>query len=280
VYWLFGVALLLGASSFYFIRKDKSDRIWDHTARSLVQLSVAAVTVAVAFALYEKQLAEQDQRLARQQSRAASAILRSLIDTLREPLELTPALFNRAIQFPCERINECNDVYRLVYDLQKQTFDTMDREGPGRFLAAQSGYRDDVRALLRTSAALSEELSDSLISASGTYERWRSGYIEKQVEIVAKYQTMLPKHDGGLIPTADLSALYLDLARIQADSFRLSAIYICRLFDINDELLKGASAPPTTFFKWGRTTVIKDNTDCSPIGSHARTVLQWDKQAR
>jgi type II secretory pathway pseudopilin PulG len=228
------VCLFLALSVTIVLLFDRP-RIWDHLARSLVQIAIAIATVVVAISLFQKQLAERDEQNVVQQNQLVSAYLRSaILQQLANYKKKSPVMLEERLSkcdvaiAPCEQNPE-----RQYFSMQSrlENFDSF----PSLHYFSIVIDRNEIWRLMRSSPLVVEEILTRLSSYVDSYEAGATTIRLDMGVIQRKYRDSKAKYDGYL--PANLMEDYLEeIAITQAKDVNVSILFVCRMSNLMVQL--------------------------------------------
>lgn len=263
------VAALVATSLWLVWRHDRS-RLWDHVARSLVQVALAVGSVGVAFLLFDRQMQQIDRRNLRQQALFASVTVRGTVYRLVEDFETQPQLYSVAHRFDCDDPASCPPT------AVESRFLEFYRESLGKpfFPKPAATYTADLRQLTQSNYALGERTMERLLRQVQAFEFGREA-VGRDVEMLRREYAKLDK--GPATSPALLSQLFLRLARLQRDESEVALAFVCRLqetkasIDVDREPMTGEVRPFLTYTAPGIA--------CPPFDQAFRDIAAWNGQA-
>jgi hypothetical protein len=264
-------ALACLGGSIVVIRAYDRQKLWDHLARSLVQIGIATLTVLVAFLLFKAQLTEQDNRLRLQQARSAAATLRSIIVTVGEVPKDATLLFTSVSSLDCAVQARCDAHDKDLNSTQKEELAFI-YNNPQSLLLGHIKVRDEILQLIKGNYVFADRLVDLSLYASEQYERGFRDVSTKVDELRDKLRSAQNNAPNGELSTQDMAILFEKFAREQARSAQIAVTLICRLNRINEILLalKEPEAPNPT-----RYPPIEIGVTCPPYDESFGGVLGW-----
>lgn len=271
------VLLFAGSIGAILLTKDWT-KFWDHIARSLVQIGLAAGTVTVALFLFKEQLFEQDKRTLRQQTLFATTNLREIISKLGEDWNRLPRLYDIAWYVDCdEPIQNCSLI------VAEDRFLKIARGHLAAVYASaispifpENSYRADIRQLLRNNYAFEESTMDLLLDQLHSYEAGLSWTRVGLNNFKAKVGERSAATSQDL-PPAEVSRQFLEVVKLQREVAETSVTFVCRLVRTKELLEKGE--PPSATDKDMPLSSV-EGISCPPFDTPFKGALAWDGQTR
>jgi hypothetical protein len=206
--------------------------LWDHLARSLVQVALAVGSVGVAFLLFEQQMQQMDRRAVRQQALAASATLRAVVRRLAEEFETQPQLYSVAYRFDCDQAACAPTPVEARYlDFYREMLDKP------AFPAPASAYTAELRQLTHANFAFSDRAIELLLRQMQAFEFGTSA-VRRDVDTLRR-----DRGRAGSASPGQLAKAFLKLARLQKDNADVAHALACRLLR-SASLLEAGPEPP------------------------------------
>jgi len=259
------VATLVGASLWVMWRHDRG-RLWDHLARSLVQIALAVGSVGVAFVLFEQQMALMDQRAVRQQALSASVTLRAVARRLTEEFEAQPQLYSAAYRFDCDQPTcSLTPAETRFLDFYRESLDRP------AFPVAAATYTAELRQLTHANYALGERAMELLLRQIQAFE-FGTEAVRREVDALRRDQVR-----AGPASPAGLAKSFLKLARLQKDSADVAHAFACRL--LQSKALLDAGQEPSSDSIAAYLTYTEPSLTCPPFDDAFREIGQWDGKA-
>ena len=264
-------AATLFAGSAWIIWRYDPPRIWDHFARTLVQTTIAIVSVLVAFALFEKQFTQQDARLKSQQARSTVATLRSTMVSAAEQSRDIPLLYVFVTPSNCGPKHKCGDDFdNNAHKVQKQRLDGLVTNPQGSVVLLKD-VRGTVSELVKNNFNFSDRLIRLMFSAVERYEQGSRDILTKFDELRERHR-QASEHVGQL-PQEIIESLYDDFAYQQARNAQVVLTFICRVDKINKLLL--TSTEPETDEFISNYLPIDVGASCPPYGAPFESMVKW-----
>jgi len=255
---IFLILALFLLSVFLLWKFDRS-RLWDHFARTLVQVAVATATVAVAITIFEKQLSERDAQTLQQQRWVISSYLRSKIMEATADYRKKSTLIESRLYECDDSIQDCT-VYpeRIVYGLREKLAGY--EQSPSQLDFSINTNRNDVWQILRSSPLIKEDIFNKLLALLDQYDRdWSLAHVSI-VFTLADYRREKQSYEQGLVPAGSLQSYDTKFEELQAREVEAALKAICKMSDLINELNGGQSRP---------AQAITDNSEICPPFSDA-----------
>ncbi|MGJ5180853.1 hypothetical protein ACQR16_22810 [Bradyrhizobium oligotrophicum] len=231
------ITLILLASSIAIIARNDPNKLWDHLARSLVQIGIAIATVSVAITLFEKQISERDLQSASQQKLLAASFLQAHI---RQLIARSKFPVGMAFEYwDCPEKSECTpreaDEESIKLKLDRAI------ESPDTLLYSKEIDKKDLWQLVRASPLLPDQFFDHLLENLDDFEL-DDDLAEAFISVVLQeYSAERSKSSEGVSSDA-INKYVAQLVKLQAREARAVSQLICYLSDRVSELRKGTSS--------------------------------------
>ncbi|WP_425989917.1 hypothetical protein [Afipia sp. DC4300-2b1] len=221
--------LLLGVSGYVIWRFDPT-RLYDHLARTMVQMAIAVATVFVAFTIFDKQLHQRNTEEQQREHLIVSSYLRSKILEAQTNYTSKGSPLIGAVDIKCDiNLDSCvNDPAQLDETasamtrwVQPQHWDTIDQ--------ALVADKAEVWQLMRSAPLVELKYFNRIIAAiemlenearplRWTLKRWQAAGSKelaraRRADLIVDYVSLVQQQSRGILATVRTVCIFNDLLK-------------------------------------------------------------------